>query len=359
MKSLSAITIQSRQLSNALFLAAASLPFVLLLLLALTMFAAGPARASDVPVCRGMDLREKVSRENPEAYQAALATAAALPNAEGLLWKVENGTSAPSWLYGTMHVTDPRVTEISDEARAAWKQAGTMVIETLGVLDEKKAAAAMFTKPEYTMMTGNETIEDFLSENDRTTLNDALGQRGLSLALVRKMKPWLIASMVTMPDCEVKRKASGIEILDIKLARAAEQSGKRLLGLEEIGEQIAVMASLPVEFQVQSLIATLAIEQQMPDVFETMTNFYVDENVVAAMQVILAAFPESMGADLEGYAAFEEAVITKRNHLMAERAQPILEDGNAFIAVGALHLPGEEGVVELLRAQGWTVTRVQ
>lgn len=359
MKRISEVRVQTRQLSDAFLVAAASLPMILLLLLAFSLVSTGPAGATDLPACTGTDLREKVSAENPEAYQAALEAAAALPNAKGLLWKVENGKAAPSWLYGTMHVTDPRVTDISDKARDAWRDAGTMVIETLGVLDEKKAAAAMFMKPEYTMMTGNETIEDFLTETDRSALSEALGQRGLSLALVRKMKPWLIASMVTVPDCEVKRKAAGIEILDIKLAKAAEQAGKRLLGLEDIAEQIGVMASLPVEFQVQSLIASLAIEDQMPDVFETMTQLYIEENVVAAMQIITAAFPESMGADIEGYTAFEEAVITKRNHIMAERAQPILEEGNAFIAVGALHLPGEEGVVELLRKQGWTVTRVQ
>jgi uncharacterized protein YbaP (TraB family) len=64
-------------------------------------------------------------------------------------------------------------------------------------------------------------------------------------------------------------------------------------------------------------------------------------------------------SDKEGYAAFEKRIITDRNHVMAERASTYLAKGGAFMAVGALHLPGEEGLVELLRKQGFTVTSVQ
>ena len=62
--------------------------------------------------------------------------------------------------------------------------------------------------------------------------------------------------------------------------------------------------------------------------------------------------------DSAGYAAFEEAMITARNRTMAAHAGPILDRGNAFIAVGALHLPGEKGLIELFRKDGYTVTAV-
>jgi uncharacterized protein YbaP (TraB family) len=62
--------------------------------------------------------------------------------------------------------------------------------------------------------------------------------------------------------------------------------------------------------------------------------------------------------DSSDYAAFEQRIILDRNKIMAERAAPILATGNVFMAVGALHLPGEGGVIELLRKQGFTVTAV-
>ena len=70
-----------------------------------------------------------------------------------------------------------------------------------------------------------------------------------------------------------------------------------------------------------------------------------------------AAVPEGE-EDADAYSDFEQRIIIDRNHRMAERALPILADGNAFIAVGALHLPGKEGLVELFRQAGFTVTRV-
>lgn len=63
--------------------------------------------------------------------------------------------------------------------------------------------------------------------------------------------------------------------------------------------------------------------------------------------------------DEAGYAAFEQAMVVERNKTMLKNSKPILAEGNAFIAVGALHLPGPEGLVEQLRQNGYTVTPVQ
>ena len=73
--------------------------------------------------------------------------------------------------------------------------------------------------------------------------------------------------------------------------------------------------------------------------------------------VLKTLSPEEKDDD-GGYAAFEEAMISNRNVTMAERAMPIIDKGNAFIAVGALHLPGEKGVPQLLSERGYTVTAV-
>ena len=66
-----------------------------------------------------------------------------------------------------------------------------------------------------------------------------------------------------------------------------------------------------------------------------------------------------MAEDASGYAAFEERIVTMRNHVMAERSAPILDAGNAFIAIGALHLPGKQGLVALLEDAGYTVSAVR
>jgi uncharacterized protein len=74
--------------------------------------------------------------------------------------------------------------------------------------------------------------------------------------------------------------------------------------------------------------------------------------------MLKAVAPTPEGGDESAYAAFEDRIVRDRNLVMAKGSSPHLEKGNAFIAVGALHLPGEEGLVELFRKQGFVVTRV-
>ena len=69
--------------------------------------------------------------------------------------------------------------------------------------------------------------------------------------------------------------------------------------------------------------------------------------------------PEKNDKDFKDMAEFERRLITDRNHHMADRGAPLLDEGNVFMAVGALHLIGDEGLVELLRQKGFTATPVE
>jgi len=348
------------QFPNLVFAVAVSLPFALLILLAVGLvWGTGSARAQASAACTGTSLVEQLAASNPQKLAEARAGAAAVPNGSGLLWKVEKPGVAPSWLFGTMHVTDPRVTDLPSAAQTAFDAAGTAVIETIDILDPAKAQAALMAKPELTMFTDGTTLDAFLDEDETRIIEAELARRGIPLALVSRMKPWMIAGLVALPACEMARKAEGVEFLDIKIASAARDQGKQLLGLESIGEQMAAMADLPMEFHVRGLVETIRLADLMPDIMATMTDLYLQGEIAQIMPVILAAGPEELEEDASGYAAFEKRIVTMRNHVMADRASPILEAGNAFIAVGALHLPGEEGVVALLRDAGYTVTAVR
>ena len=348
------------QFSNMVFAVAISLPFVLLILLAVgLMWGTDGARADETAACDGTSLVEQLATSNPQKLAEARAEAAAVPNGSGLLWKVEKPGTEPSWLFGTMHVTDPRVTKMPSAAQAAFDAAGTVVIETIDILDPAKAQAALMSKPELTMFTDGTTLDAFLDEDETEIIKAELARRGIPLALVSRMKPWMIAGLVALPACEMARKAEGVEFLDIKIANTARDEGKQLLGLESIGEQMAAMADLPMEFHVRGLVETIKLADLMPDIMATMTGLYLEGEIAQIMPVILAAGPEQLEDDASGYAAFEKRIVTMRNHIMTERADPILQAGNAFIAIGALHLPGEEGVVALLQDDGYTVSAVR
>jgi uncharacterized protein YbaP (TraB family) len=312
------------------------------------------AHAEDV-ACHGTSLLEEMKERDAAAYQQILAEGEKVPNGKGIFWKVEKPGLPPSWLLGTMHVTDPRVLEMPQGARSALDAADTIVIESDEVLDEKKAMAGILTRPELTMLTDGNSIEKLLQADDLAILTEGLKKRGIPLSAVSRMQPWMLMSIVSLPACEMARKAKNTAFLDKHLALEAAARGKSVKGLETLAEQLSAMASIPTEIHLKSLIETIRLGDRMDDVFETMTELYLSGQVGLTMPLLKKVAPD--GSDDAGYAEFEELIVTRRNKLMAERAAPMLKDGNVFVAVGALHLPGEEGLVELLRKQGFTVTR--
>jgi uncharacterized protein len=93
-------------------------------------------------------------------------------------------------------------------------------------------------------------------------------------------------------------------------------------------------------------------------VMETTTELYLSGDTGLILPMMKAVSQDKVGEDDAGYADFEQRIITDRNKTMATRAKPILDGGAVFMAVGALHLPGDEGVIELFRKDGFTVTAV-
>lgn len=324
--------------------------------LVIALLAAGKARA-ETPACAGADMLSALQKDDPATYRKIETEAAATPNGKGLLWKLEKAGERPSFLFGTMHMSDPRVTTLPPAAQKAFDAADTIVIETTEVLDQQKMMAAFQKEPELMMFTDSTTLSSLLSPDDAAAVNKALDSRGIPPASVAKMKPWMLSTMVALPACELARQAGGTPVLDIKLAHDAKALGKAVDGLETIADQLRAMASLPLAFHMKGLVDTLKLGNRVNDVNETMIVLYQRGDIGMLWPLFRAVLPGDED-DSAGYAAFEETMITSRNKVMIDHAGPILAKGNAFMAVGALHLPGAEGLVEDFRKAGYTVTAV-
>jgi uncharacterized protein YbaP (TraB family) len=341
-------------LTSLKLLAAVNVLFLVSLIVAMAL--ATVRAGAEVPACGGHDMVAALEKNDPAAIATIRAEAARVPNGKGLLWKIEKDGHA-SFLFGTMHMTDQRVTSLPPAARQAFDASGTVVIETTDVLDKAGMMVALMKRPELTMFTDGTTLASLLPPGDIEGVNKALDHRGIPPASVAKMKPWMLSAMLALPPCELARQADGAPVLDIKLAQDAKASGKSLQGLETAMSQLEAMASLPMDFHIKGLVETLRLGDRADDVIETMIVLYVNGDTATFWPLLKAAMPDGLEDDA-GYAAFEQTMITARNKIMAERAEPILAQGNAFIAVGAMHLPGPDGLVELFRKAGYTVTAV-
>ncbi|HJP35659.1 MAG TPA: TraB/GumN family protein, partial [Gammaproteobacteria bacterium] len=136
--------------------------------------------------------------------------------------------------------------------------------------------------------------------------------------------------------------------LDLLLLRVARQGGKEVFGLESIGEQVAVFDGLAISDQTELLEQAVCHYGEFQSEIEKMIGHYVSRDLSAMMRM-------SMRYRSPLNDRFLDVVLWQRNRRMAERMLPHLQKGGAFIAVGALHLPGVDGVLDLLVKRGYDV----
>jgi hypothetical protein len=163
------------------------------------------------------------------------------------------------------------------------------------------------------------------------------------------MKPWAVATTLSMPAA-----GTGM-VLDRVLYEQALQDGKAVAGLESVHEQLAIFEGLSVDDQVALLRDAV---EQLPGIAalqEALLDAYKRRDLAAMLAINAAALEDG---DRRLADDFQRRLVTDRNRLMADRVQPYLREGRAFVAVGALHLPGDEGLLNLLQKQGYTVKAV-
>ncbi len=260
----------------------------------------------------------------------------------GLLWKIDGAAAKPSYLFGTVHSDDPRVTRLSPAVAEVFSHSDSFTLEVIangeGLI---KMAQAMYFSDARTLKTvlGEGLYQDTLR---------ALQGRGLPADDIEKKKPWAVLMALGMP-----KPRSGL-FLDLALQLEATKQGKPTYGLETLTEQMAVFDEVPLADQVTLLSHTVANAAKLDGQLEELLNHYLARDLDALVALELKYRP----ADDRAYAAFMDRLLRQRNLRMLQRMQPRLKEGNAFIAVGALHLPGEEGLLQLLRRAGYRVTPI-
>ncbi|MGH8648529.1 MAG: TraB/GumN family protein, partial [Burkholderiales bacterium] len=146
-------------------------------------------------------------------------------------------------------------------------------------------------------------------------------------------------------------------VLDLVLARLATERGKPVHELESMDEQISVFEGMSQQDQVALLKQAVDEYEGLPRQIARVVDAYLARDLAGIWRISR----ESVGTGSEERRLDDvlmRRLLHERNVRMAERAEPRLKEGGAFIAVGALHLYGSGGVPALLERRGWRVTRV-
>lgn len=306
--------------------------------------------------CEGDDLLAEMRLKDPETHRSIMEQASATENSGALLWKVERPGRPASHLFGTVHVTDERVVA-SPAVRTALEQSKALALE---VADLSAAAnsAAMAKAAGLVMFTDGRRLDRMVSAEEYEKLRASLARAGMPAEASASFRPWIAYLILSVPECERRKVKDGQLVLDMRLAEQAKAHKIPVVGLETIEQQLASLAAVPEEQQLDMLRATLRYIDRSDDLMETMLQLYLRRQMGAAwpLQQVLA---RKAGVADTTYSGLKKELVDDRNVRMRDAALPLFEDGGAFIAVGALHLPGETGLVKLLREAGYTVTPVE
>src|SRR5262245_59013199 len=167
------------------------------------------------PVCTGKNILDELRITDPPAHARILAAAADTENANAIFWRVEKAGTAPSHLFGTMHMTDERIHRLSPAVKSALGAARRLVLEVDDVSPDaaaKQAAKAPNLVGLMTLADGRR-LDQLLDATDYETLSQALSRIGVPDSAVGSFRPWLVHLMLALPACEPQPLSAGLPTL--------------------------------------------------------------------------------------------------------------------------------------------------
>jgi len=263
---------------------------------------------------------------------------------QGLLWEIYgNGLTDTSYLYGTMHIQDERVFQFQEGVEKAFDRSVIFAMELN--MDSVNTLELM----SELIMESPHRLDSLLSEKEYEIVNQYFKDSlGIGLLIFNKMQPIYTSQMVSLK----KMNKDSAEALDIYLFNKAKEQNKIVVGLEFMEEQINAFKSIPYDIQAKELFN--AVEDAINGEDQQIDGL-IDYYVKGDLDRLLALTLESEFSDNEINTIFQKVFLVNRNHKMADRSEKYIKKGSTFIAIGAAHLPGPEGVIENLRKKGYTV----
>ncbi|MAB48932.1 MAG: TraB/GumN family protein [Flavobacteriaceae bacterium] len=258
------------------------------------------------------------------------------------LWKIEgNGLESPSYLFGTIHMTCDATLE--DDVKKALDETTQIVME-LDMDDpsmQSKVMQGMYLKD-------GKTLKDFVSDEEYKSIDSLfINNMGMSVKLLENVKPFFLMSMFypKMIDCQMQS-------FELELTKIASEQKEEIYGLETIEEQIKVFDGIPLEDQYADLIRmakdNLAFDKTT---FSKMLKIYKEEDINALIDIMDDDTNSTMSKH-------QDVLLEQRNKNWISKIGEYAKEQPTFFGVGAGHLPGENGVIQLLRNAGYTVTAV-
>jgi len=265
------------------------------------------------------------------------------------LWRIQHpdsqNSTRSSYIFGTIHIDDKQVMALTDSVFQRLVVADRLMLEL--ELNENGSVDVL----RKMLFTDGRNLTQVVGEETFIEVSEALQNTGNHLPdeILTVLKPWAAMLLLIKPDNN-----SGT-FLDKRLADLARSSGIRVEGLETVNEQLSVFDDIAIEDQVSLLQSAMSSLADKEFAYQQLLDAYLEGDMEKIVKIADSQQPE----DHRLATLINDKLIIERNHRMFERMQEQLRAGNTFIAVGALHLPGEQGLLNKLRQAGFRVMRIQ
>lgn len=278
------------------------------------------------------------------ALLALSGPAASKAEGQGLLYNISKDGELNGYLLGTVHSDDPRLVDFSKDFVDALNSCDSFAMEL--VPNQPTLSRLM----EYMRYQDGSTLESRIGSDRYAKILEAASVYHLGPDQLSTMKVWAAMMTISIPPPE-----NGL-FMDLSLALQAAGNGLEVVGLETLDEQLAFMENMPLEQQLILLDQALEDFNSINDFYQELISTYLTMDLQMLQKQSDEQFSE-LPEDVGDY--FFAEGIDARNLRMRDRLVTQLESGRVFAAVGALHLPGDHGLVALLRESGFDVIPVQ
>lgn len=282
------------------------------------------------------------------------------PYSDGIYWQASRD-GREIHVAGTVHIHDPRLDAVLDRFAPQLSETDILLVElTQDVQAEMETT--MMANPQLLLLPDGQTMPDVLEPETWAELSQALENIGVSPIDALPLQPWFLSLNLALPPCAIASLQAGKAGLDVRIENALPE-GTPAVSLESWQESLTFFTEPDYEEQAQELLLNLATFPFVDALTVATLDAYFDGKpgfILEVMKALSDRISEDQASEYATYMDRMQTVLLKdRNEawmMVIEAAAA--EHASVFVAVGAMHLGGEVGLLKLLEGQGWTITKM-
>lgn len=267
--------------------------------------------------------------------------------AKSLLWKIDgNGLQQHSYLYGTIHMIPADDYFLPEGTLSAIDESKKMVFEIdMNEMSDMGSIMGLMTQA---FMKDGKSLSDLLDDEDYALVEAHFKKLGMPLMMLERIKPAFLSVFAMDMDPNGMQNGS-IKSYEMEFFKMANETSKPVAGLETLEFQMSIFDSIPYPDQAKMLVDAIKSGDSGNDQFKDMVRMYKTQDVQAMVDMIEADENLSAGDN-------NDLLLVKRNKNWIPIMADMMAKETTFFAVGAGHLAGNQGVIQLLRNKGYTLT---